>query len=254
MNRSLPLINLVAYIALILINFLAVQLPFYGRRPGDISDFYYNLLTPADFAFKIWPVTYMLLGIFIVAQFRNRKKQQEPSSEVSAIGFLFVISSIINVLWLPAWQSMHIGWSFVLMFALWLVLMLLYYRLAMLEKPHWTYTLPFSVYFAWVCITALANLNVFLLSVDFGFFGLTQEVWTATLVGIGIGGTLLMLYLNKDIWFALVLIWAYLGIYVKNNQLYPDGSPVVNMALIAMAVLLASVAWVAWKKRKEYNL
>ncbi|MEL7223045.1 MAG: hypothetical protein AAGJ93_17105, partial [Bacteroidota bacterium] len=126
----------------------------------------------------------------------------------------------------------------------------LYYRLAMLEKVHWIYTLTFSVYFAWICITALANLNVFLLATDFRFFGLSQEAWTTTLIGIGIGGTLLMLYLNQDLWFTLVLIWAFWGIYVKNNQLSPDGSSVVRMSVVAIVVLLVSGGWTAWQQRR----
>jgi hypothetical protein len=249
MKNRLPLINLLAYFVLVVVNAIAVRIPFFGKRPGDVSDLFPNLLTPADFTFKIWPVVYVLLGVYALAQAGTLfRKNETLKAEVSAIGFWFLISCLLNVSWLLAWQSMHIAWSFALIFALWLVLILIYYRLAMLDQAGWTFTIPFSFYLAWVCISSLANLNVLLLELDFGFFGLSQEYWTATLIGIGIGGTFLMLYLNKDIWFTLVLIWAFFGMYVKNTELSKGDSPVVFMSLLAMIVLFVVGSWVGWRK------
>ena len=75
-----------------------------------------------------------------------------------------------------------------------------------------------------LAVAALANLNVLLIDLEFSFFGLSEASWTATLVGLGIFGGLLVLYINRDLWFALVLIWAFLGIYVKNSDGTAAGS------------------------------
>lgn len=254
MRSKLQFINILSYLILVIVNFLAIQLPFFGKTPGDVSDLYPNLLTPADFTFRIWSLVYILLGIFVLLNAKQLfQGNYRVPSEISAIGSLFLISCLLNVSWLISWQSLHIPLSFVFIFCLWLVLILIYYRLAQMEKVEWGYFVPFSVYLAWVCIAALANLNVLLIDQGFSFFGLTEEYWTATLIGIGIGGTLLVLYLNKDIWFTLVLIWAFYGIFMKNKQLSSEPSWVVNMSLFAMVSLFiigGIVGWSKWRKKR----
>lgn len=246
--KLLPL-NILSYLGLVIINFLAIQLPFFGKTPGDVSDLYPNLLTPADFAFKIWSVIYLLLGLFVFCDSKLlfRKNYTVPN-EVLAIGQLFALSCILNVCWLITWQSLHISWSFISIFLLWLILIWLYSRLAKTNRTRWFYTLPISVYLAWVCIAALANLNVLLLHYDFTFFGLSDEYWTAGLIGLGIGGTLLVLYLNQDIWFTIVLIWAFFGIYKKNVVLSAETNWVIIMSITAMISLSIIGLWVGLKK------
>ncbi|MEM6964868.1 MAG: hypothetical protein AAF573_08895, partial [Bacteroidota bacterium] len=234
MYQKLPLLNVIAFIGLIIINFLAVQLPFFGKAPGDVSDLYPNLLTPADFTFKIWSFVYLFLGIFVYHQYQFlRLRDTTIAREVSTIGYLFLGSCILNICWLLAWQSLHIVLSFGCIFVLWLVLIGIYYKLAKLENARWQYVIPFSIYLAWICVAALASLNVLLIELEFNFFNLTEEYWTATLVGIVICGTLLVLYLNQDIWFTMVLIWAFFGIYTKNKQMTTDDNSVIFMSLLA---------------------
>lgn len=258
MSSRYSIINLIAYLSLVIINVLAVQVPFFGRTPGDVSDLYPNLLTPADFAFKIWSVIYVLLGIFAYHQAKNLfQKDTAVPKEVTAIGLLFLGSSFFNFGWLMAWQSMHILWSFVLILILWILLILINYRLTILEKTKWLYRVPFSFYLAWVCITALANLNVLLIDLEFGFFGLTEESWTAMLIGIGICGTLLVLYLNQDLWFTGVLIWAFFGMYVKNQRISDDTNWVIIMSLFAIFFLLIIGTWVGfrkWNQQKQVDM
>jgi hypothetical protein len=249
MNNRLPLINLLAYFVLVVVNAIAVRIPFFGKTPGDVSDLFPALLTPADFAFRIWSVIYVLLGVFAFTQARLLSRKEEPlPAEVSAIGLLFLLSCVLNFMWLLTWQSMHIGWAFLVIFILWITLIILYYQLAHVEEVRWMYMVPFSIYLAWMCIAALGNLNILLINSGFDFFGLTEEYWTATLIGIGIGGTFLMLYLNRDIWFTLVLIWAFFGMYVKNMEISKGDSPVVFMSLLAMIVLFVVGSWVGWRK------
>lgn len=249
MKIRLPIINLLSCLSLILVNFLAIRIPFFGKTPGDVSNLFPTLLTPADFAFKIWWVIYVLLGIFAFYQIKTQLDSDEKiPKEVSAIGWLFFISCISNFIWLLTWQSMHVEWAFVSIFALWILLILINYRLTILGNAHWVYRIPFSVYLAWVCIATLANLNIILINLDFGLFGLTEESWTALLIGIGVCGTFLILYLNQDLTFTLVLIWAFYGIYEKNHQLSNGENVVVPATLIAMAILFVVGSWVGWKK------
>ena len=69
---------------MIVVNVLALQIPFFGRTPGDVSDLYPHMLTPADFSFSIWSVIYILLGVFIVYGFKL--DDGNAPKEVGAIG------------------------------------------------------------------------------------------------------------------------------------------------------------------------
>ena len=170
--------------------------------------------------------------------------------ELSAIGPLFLISCLLNMAWLVLWQSLHIFWSFVVIFALWIVLMRIYYLLTQVHNAKWYYSIPISVYLGWVCISTLANLNILLLYFGFDFFGGPESYWSAGLIGLGILGSLLVLYLNRDIWFTLVLIWAFYGIYTKHSQLETSNHLMEYMTLIAIIVLvLAGIISMIYKQR-----
>jgi len=257
MRDKLPYINCLAYIGLIIINILALQLPFFGITPGDVSDLYPNLLTPADFTFKIWSVIYVSLGIFTYYQLNiYRKNKLELPKEVSAIGSLFAISSLLNFLWLITWQSLHITTSFIMIFVLWIILIIINYRLSILRNTKWYYTIPFSFYLGWISISALANLNVLFIDLDLNFFGFKEEYWTSSLIILGIFGTLLALYLNKDIWFTMILIWAFYGVYSKNILLAPTGNWVTLSTLVAIYVLMTVgliVGFRSWKSTRELS-
>lgn len=251
MSNRLVFLNLLSYFSLVIANFLAIQLPFFGKTPGDVSKLIPTLFTPADFAFSIWSLIYLMLGIFSVYQARRLfRKDLKLDQEIPAISYLFFATCLCNIGWLLTWQSMHISWSFVSIFILWILLMVIYYRLAMLAQKHWIYTIPFSFYFAWVCVAALANLNVLLTFHGFDFFGLSEESWTTALIILGVFGTLLILYLNQDPWFTLVLIWAFFGIYMKNIAQTVEGNAITNTSLIAILILSTGGIWAGIKRWK----
>ncbi len=251
MNKTLPYLNVVSYITLIIVNILAVRIPLFGKSPGDVSDLYPTLLTPVDLTFRIWSIIYALLGIFIFVQaYDYIKKQKAMSNEVKAIGVLFSASCLLNIVWLFLWQSLYISFAFASIFILWLLLMYISYKLALVENASLIYTIPFSVYFAWISIATLAALNVLLINLDIPFMGFEEQTWTIAWLALGVLGTLLFQYLNNSIWFTLVIIWAYFGIYLKNKQLSIDDNFVVYACIIAMTILAVSALITGWTKSK----
>jgi len=74
-----------------------------GRNTAQISDANPTLITPAGYVFSIWGVIYVLLGVFAVYQ---ALPSQRGSQFQSRIGWLFVLSSITNMVWLFLWQSL----------------------------------------------------------------------------------------------------------------------------------------------------
>jgi hypothetical protein len=75
---------------------------------------------------------------------------------------------------------------------------------------------PFSVYFGWITVAAIANATVFLVSIGWNGFGMADHVWTSIIVLIGAGIGILRMIKDKNVVYGLVLIWAYLGILIKH--------------------------------------
>lgn len=248
--KKLQALNVFFYIVMVIVNFLAVRLPFFGRRPGDVSDLYPNLFTPPNFSFKIWIVLYTLLGVFVFHQAKGFFQKEKPvPKEVGQIGFLFILSCFFNMGWLVTWQSLHFWPSFAMLFFLWATLILIYYRLAPFNSSNWLFALPISAYLAWVAVAGLANLYVTLMASGFSFGGLSQESIGIIGVSIGVFGGLLVLVLNKDWWFIMVLIWAILGIFIKNVD-----NAVGTTALIGMLILFFSSLFSIWWNYKKHGL
>ncbi len=86
-----------------------------------------------------------------------------------------------------------------------------------------------------------------LYELDFNFFNLTPDLWTATLIVIGIIGTLFVLFLYQDIPFSLVLIWAFFGIYVKNRDAAVGAELTLRLTILAIIIIAITSLAIAYK-------
>lgn len=63
-SSRLPLLaigNVLAFVAVLVVNYLAVTLPIGGMTTGALSDLYPNLFTPAGITFSIRGIIYLFL-------------------------------------------------------------------------------------------------------------------------------------------------------------------------------------------------
>lgn len=67
--------NIVAYIAVLVINYQAVNLPIGGMTTGQLADLYPNLFTPAGLTFSIRGLIYLALFGFVVRQIIDASKK-----------------------------------------------------------------------------------------------------------------------------------------------------------------------------------
>ena len=161
--------NIIAFVATIIVNGLAGSTTILGGKlTAEISDANPTLITPAGFTFAIWGIIYLLLGIFVVYQALPSKKEKDC---LSKIGPFFILSSILNIVWLFLWQYEFLAFSTVIIFLLLLSLITIYMRLnigkstvSIGEKI--AVHLPFSVYLGWITIATIANVAVTLVSVN----------------------------------------------------------------------------------------
>ena len=123
-SSYLKYVNIVAFVLTVIINSIAGSTTLLGGQDtAAISDKNPTLITPAGYVFSIWGIIYFLLGVFVIYQALPRERS---SIYHEKIGWLFVLSSLINIAWIFVWQYESLILSVVLIFALLFSLIAIY--------------------------------------------------------------------------------------------------------------------------------
>ena len=244
--RLYGVLNAAAFVVMVVVNALSAQLPINGITPGEVSDSFPNLFAPAGITFSIWGVIYLLLTGFILYQFGVFKGKSGYSLEsVKTIGLLFVISSAANAAWIFSWHYFIIPLSLVLMLVILICLIMIHQRLMgqqLSTKEKIFVKLPFSIYFGWITIATIANVTTLLVSLGWDGFGISEAVWMVIVLAVGvvIAGTIIIG--KKDIFYGLVILWAYAGILIKHLTVFAGQYvQVITASGIALGALLVCV-------------
>lgn len=244
--------NILFFILTVIVNSIAGGTTLIGGQvTATVSNNNPTLITPAGYVFSIWSIIYILLGAFVVYQALPRERNSEYHRKIS---WLFVLSSLINMAWIFVWQFESLIFSVVLIFALLLTLIAIYMRLNIGKSKAKTSErlavhLPFSVYLGWITIASIANVAVTLTAYNWNRFGISPETWALIVIAVALVITLLMLGTRKDVAYALVIIWALVGIGANHS-----GNPTVvlltEVSSIIIAIAMFTVVVVTLVKRK----
>jgi translocator protein len=232
--------NIVFFVLTVIMNSLAGSTKIIGgRNTADVSNANSTLITPAGYVFVIWGVIYILLGIFVVYQALPSQKGKEYLNKIS---WLFILSSIVNIGWLFAWQYEYLSLSVLLIFALLVTLIAIYMRLGIgksnaIMREKLAVHLPFSVYLGWITVASIADVAATLVSYNWNGFGISSSTWAILVVAVALLITMLMLATRKDIAYSLVIIWALIGIGVNHN----GNQTVVMLTEVASALVVVAL-------------
>jgi tryptophan-rich sensory protein len=224
----LKILNIVFFAIMIYVNYLANSLPINGQNTGAVSNVYANLFAPAGVTFSIWGVIYLLLGIVSVLLFRSNNKEI-----LQTVSWLFILSSVFNSAWIFAWHYEKFGLSVLIMLLLLTTLIIINHRLS--SQPQSIFKTGFGIYLGWICIAAIANITVWLVSLNWSGFGISEEIWTAIMITIGLAITILAVYKLKNPFIAASVIWAFIGIAIKQH----GNSNIVFITAIVGAIIFA---------------
>lgn len=232
-DRAHWFIWLIAYTAMVGANGMANSMRWGGITTGEVSAIHPSLFTPAGFTFSIWGLIYLSLAIFIFASWHKMDYWRSLTP-------LFVTSCGLNILWLFTWHHNLIGLSTFLIFIFLAVLSGLYIRLSRLEIVSnlglWRF--PWSIYTAWLCVASIANTAIWLVSS--GFHGAQQSLTIAVvLVALALGH--IFITRQKDLAFAGVLIWAFIGIISARSPIKEDVPWLYGVLIGAVSFLLLSI-------------
>lgn len=253
MKRSVfvQVLNVLAVIATIVVNGMANALPLNGQNTGEISDRFQVYFVPAGYVFSIWGLIYLGLILFAVYQ---ALPAQRDNPRLRRIDLLFILSCVANIAWLFLWHYNRFLLTLPVMLALLGMLIAIYLRLdvgraVVSTGEKWLVHIPFSVYLGWVTVATIANATDVLDYINWSGWGISPEAWAVIMLGAATVIASLVALTRGDVAFMLVIIWAFVGIAVKQA-----GTPVVAIsawvATVAIIVMLV-IGTIVHRKARE---
>ena len=236
---------LAAAVATIVFNGISQAIPVGGRTSADISNQYTTFFTPANYAFAIWGLIYLLLIGYGIYQ---ALPAQRENTNARKIGWLFILSCVLNCAWITLFQYNQILVSVFVIIAFLFTLIAIYARLdighaTVSTADRWLLHLPFSVYLSWLSVATIANISVLGVAQKWGdLFGIGAPTWAAIMLIVATVVGLIIAVTRRDIGFVLVFAWAFGAIISKQSD-----SPVVattaSISIIVLLIVLMGSIW-----------
>jgi hypothetical protein len=236
-NKKLLYMGL-SLVFMLVMNFLAVGLPFNGLSTAAISDSFVVMFVPAGYVFSIWGVIYLTQIWVFVKLYNNQKKYK---ALIDKISLWFIVSNWANGLWLVFWHYEKIYITLPVMMILLISLIVIYLDIKSKFPTVKYLTIPFGIYLGWITVATVANVTDVLYSLKWNGFGLAGEYWSGILILIASLLGVLMLILKREFAYSAVIVWAIIGIGVKffwNYNILLAVLVGVALQLLAMLCLL----------------
>jgi hypothetical protein len=201
---------------------------------------------PANYVFSIWGVIYTLLIGYAVYQARP---SQRANPRLRRVGYLFALSSIANGAWLVLFHYEYFPLTMVAMVIVLLSLTGIYLRLDMgktevSRAEKWLTQVPFSVYLGWITVATIANASYVLYDANWDGFGLSGAVWATIMLVVATAVTLTVIVTRRDIAYTAVIVWALVGIVVKQSDTALVAVTAALMAATMIGAMLVARVWV----------
>ncbi len=235
--RTLAVLNALFFIVHVSISYFTQFKLINNQDVGEVSDNYTSLFTPAGITFAIWGLIYLALLAFAVYHLAiafKRDINHPANSDLSRIGPWFIINNIATAAWLIVWTNELLLLSVLLIFIQLISLIIINLRLPIYDRSREIASkiftqFPLSIYFAWLTIATIANTSTYLASVNFSA-GIDAVTWTIIMISIAVMITAMVVFLRRNIFYGLVVIWALYGIILKREAVGGNGEAIMNTA------------------------
>jgi benzodiazapine receptor len=235
--------NTLIFILIVVVNTMAELLPINGNTTGGLSNRIEVLITPAGYAFSIWSLIYILIGIWIIRQFPKNRHQLPVYTNTS---IAFIIGGLLNCTWILTWHYEFFIASMVVMIA-YLISLIILYKQIKNSNPGFFDLAPFSINLGWVSVATIVNIAYVLKDNGWNGFGYSDEVWTVIMLIIGAGLAVIFKFKESDYLYPLVFVWAFVAIGIKNQ----GGSESVAYTAFGLAAIIFIAACIPVNKKKK---
>lgn len=229
---------------MIIMNILAVALPFNGLSTKEISDSFNVSFVPEGYVFSIWGVIYLTQSWAFYKLFKGKNKYK---SLIEKISLWFVVANWANGLWLVFWHYEQIYLTLPVMLLLLVSLIIMYLKIKKMFPSIRSLTIPFGIYLGWISVATVANVTDVLYTLNWNGFGLAPEYWSGIMILVASILGFLMIKFQREYAYMAVIVWAIIGIGVKFSGNYN----ILLAVLVGVALQLLSVLYILDRSKKS---
>lgn len=250
--KKLAIFNFLSVILVITVNYVSQAIRINETTIGELSNKYFNLFTPAGYAFAIWGLIFLGLLAYGVFQIWRAYFNQKNSEFIEQTGYWFIIANLLNCAWVFAFAYEFTGLSVLIMLG---ILFSLIKIIVNTDMERWNAPFktiafvwwPICLYSGWIAVATIANVSAYLakLKWDGGF--LSEVGWTIIMIITATILNLIIIYKRNMREFAAVGIWALFAIYIRHQNEYEN---IANTALAGCGIILIAMLWSAYRGRK----
>jgi hypothetical protein len=233
----------------LVINILANVLPFNGLTTAEVSDQFKVYFVPAGYVFSIWGLIY--IGLIAYAVFQALPSQRE-NPRLRRTGYLVAVAGLANCIWLFLWHYEQFPLTLIAMLSLLAMLILTYLgletgRTQVSTAETWAVRIPFSIYLGWITVATIANVTDVLYYLKWDGFGIGARDWTLILFAAILVIAGLVSITRRDVAYNLVIVWALVGIAVKQSA----AKSLVLGSLVTAVLVLAVLGYSLYQGRSK---
>jgi hypothetical protein len=205
-------------------------------------------VVPALYTFGIWSVIY--LGSIVYAVYQALPAQLE-NALLRCIGFFSASAFLASTLWAIAagfgWYWLTVVFIFLMLGSLLgAFIQFIRYRLPLTTAERLLVVPPISVFTGYITVATIANTASTLKMYGFSNVVLSDQNWAIVmLIAAGVIGSSVTLVSRGNVWYALTVIWALIGVLVANVVSVPNTAVAVvagsAAGLVALALLRAQM-------------
>lgn len=251
-QKTLSVLNLASVIVAIVVNYISQIGAIQGNTVSSVSDQYFNLFTPAGYAFSIWGIIYialLALGTYQVYQSFVRNSSVEF---ITQSGYWFVLANLANAAWIFAWLSEMTLLSVFIMLVILisLIKIILNTNMERWDAPRSVIAFswwPISLYAGWISVATIANIAAYLVKIGWRGDPLDEVLWTIIMLVVATVLNLLMIYLRNMREFAVVGVWALMAIFARHEGEYVS---IAYVALIEAIIIFIYIMYHGFKNRR----
>jgi hypothetical protein len=173
---------------------------------------------------------------------------------LQSAGWWIVLGGVANSAWIFLWHYLQFPLTLVAMLILLVSLIIVYIRLEIgrtqvSNYEKWAVRVPFSIYLSWITVATVANVTSVLDDLKWDGFGLRPEVWMWIMLVVVLVLTIMMIFSRRDLAFLLVIVWALIGIAIKQAAIIQVAIPTwATIGCMILAFLLMALI-----KRPQQN-
>ncbi|HEY0668350.1 MAG TPA: hypothetical protein VGD22_09260 [Sphingobacteriaceae bacterium] len=253
-EKLYAVLNFIFFIAAFAVSSLS-QTRFFGKNTiADVSYQYDTLFTPAGITFSIWGLIYVSLFAFCIYHLIGaftKKPDDEVNVQLRQIDWLFIINNMASAAWVLVWVNEMVVVSVFLMIIQLLTLIFICKQAHIFNKHRSLSSIlftqfPISIYFGWITVATVVNMNAALYAYGWSGGPISTTYWTIILIGLTALVAILVIMVKKNVFYGLVIIWAFYGIILKNRD--SGSSEEIIIAAVAAIALVALTAIIEFYK------